>query len=51
MAAQIRPDEKLKKIAYKILKTPESLQQKTDRVPSQKRLNAWLVNSSYTALR
>lgn len=46
MPGQIRPEKKLMKVVYEILKTPKPLQQKLDKEPDQKRLNAWRVDSS-----
>lgn len=46
MPGQIRPDEKMMRVAYKILKTPKKLQQSNDKEPDKKRLNAWRVDSS-----
>ncbi len=46
MPAQVRPIEKLAKLAYKILKVPKEQQQKNDGKPTQKRLTAWMVDSS-----
>jgi hypothetical protein len=51
MPGQIRPDAKLKKLAYKILQTPKELQQKNTPKPSEKRYNAWHINSSWATLR
>lgn len=46
MPGQIRPDKALRKVAYKILKTPKDLQQKDDRRPAAERVEAWKINSS-----
>lgn len=46
MPGQIRPEKKLMKVVYQILKTPKHLQQKLDKEPDAKRLNAWRVDSS-----
>ena len=46
MPGQIRPDKKLLKLAYKILQTDKSLQQKDNKAPSDKRIEAWKINSS-----
>lgn len=45
MPGQIRPDAKVRKIAYKILKTPKDLQQKDNPEPSKKRYESWKVDS------
>lgn len=45
MPGQIRPIEKVKKIAYKILKTPKDLQQKENPVPDKKRYESWKIDS------
>lgn len=46
MPAQIRPIEKLAKLAYKILNVPKEQQQKNTGKPTEKRLRAWAVDSS-----
>lgn len=46
MPGQIRPDKALMKVAYKILKTPKKLQQGNDKEPSEKRIQAWKIDSS-----
>lgn len=45
MPGQIRPIVKIKKVAYKILKTPKDLQQKDNPEPDKKRYEAWRVDS------
>lgn len=45
MPGQIRPIPKVRKIAYKILKTPKDLQQKDNPEPSKKRYESWKVDS------
>jgi hypothetical protein len=49
MAAWLRPSEKLAKVAYKILKTPKELRQRNDKEPSDKRIEAWKINTSTTS--
>lgn len=46
MPGQIRPDKKIMKAAYKILKTPKDLQQSDNKEPNPRRLKAWRVDSS-----
>ena len=46
MPGQIRPDHKLMKLAYKILKTPVKLQQKDEKEPNDKRIKSWTIDSS-----
>ena len=46
MPGQIRPDEKMMKVVYKILKTPKKLQQRNEREPSDRRLQSWKIDSS-----
>lgn len=45
MAAAVRPNNKGKKIAYDILKTPKNLQQYTQLKPSKKQRTAWFKDS------
>ena len=49
MAAQIRPNAKLMKAAFKILKTPKTLQQKWDKHPTAKRRYEWNVDQNTSA--
>jgi hypothetical protein len=49
MPGQIRPDTKVMKVAYKILKTPKKLQQGNEKEANKKRLEAWRVDSSVSA--
>lgn len=51
MAGQIRPNSKLMKIAYTLLQTPSTMRQKNDKVPNEKRIAAWKINSSISAQR
>jgi hypothetical protein len=48
MPGQIRPVEKVSKVAFKILKTPVALQQKNNPEPSKKRYQAWNVDTWIT---
>ncbi len=41
MPGQIRPDEKLAKIVYKVLKTPKDLQQKNTVKPTERQMREW----------
>jgi hypothetical protein len=45
MPGQLRPDEKLAKIAYSLLKTPKDQQQKNDPKPTEEQLHRWFVDS------
>lgn len=45
-AGTIRPNKKAMKIAYRLLKTPKELQQKTEPRPSNKRIYEWFRDSS-----
>jgi hypothetical protein len=45
MPGQIRPDKKLMKLVYKILKTPKNLQQENQTIASHKRQREWNVDS------
>jgi len=45
MAGQIRPDKKLMKLVYKIMKTPKDLQQDNERVVSAKKQKEWFIDS------
>jgi len=49
MPAQIRPNLKLAKIAYKILQTPKELQQKDIKRPTKREVREWATTtpSSY----
>ena len=44
MAQAIRPDLKLAQVAYKLLKTDESLQQKKQYKPTEKQKQEWASN-------
>lgn len=46
MAAAVRPNNKGKKIAYDILKTPKNLRQYTQVHPSKKQQVAWYKDTS-----
>lgn len=46
MPGQIRPEKKVMKVAYQILKTPKPLRQSEQKEPDPKRLFAWRVDSS-----
>lgn len=46
MPGMIRPNKKAMQIAYKILKTPKSRQQKVDKNPKQKKKEEWFRDSS-----
>jgi hypothetical protein len=46
MAGMIRPDEKMAKLAYKILKTPKDQQQQNQPSPPEKLIKQWWVDSS-----
>jgi len=48
MAGQIRPDKKLMKLAYKILKTPKDRQQ-DNKKPTERQMREWSVNNSTSA--
>ena len=41
MAQAPRPNEKLAKLAYKILNTPKDLRQDNEKKPSRKRIQGW----------
>ncbi len=45
MPGQIRPIEKLVKIVNKILEKPKDKQQKNENRPSDKRIEAWRIDS------
>lgn len=45
MAGQIRPDEKLAKLAYKLLGTPKDQQQKDTPKPTDDQKKRWYVDS------
>jgi hypothetical protein len=45
MPGQIRPIEKLVKVVNKILEKPKDKQQKNDQRPSDKRIEAWRIDS------
>lgn len=45
MPGQIRPDKKMIKVLNQILEKPKDLQQKNEKVPSEKRRQAWMINS------
>lgn len=45
MAQGPRPNEKAKKIAYKILKTPKDLQQRDEPVPPAELIREWYRDS------
>ena len=49
MASQIRPDKKLMKLAYKLMKTAKSAQQHNDKKPDEKRRQQWMLDSSATS--
>lgn len=46
MPGQIRPLEKIRKVAYKILKTPKELQQDNQPEVSKRRFRRWKIDSS-----
>lgn len=46
MPGMIRPNKKMAKIAYKILKTPKDLRQNAQKRPSDKMVRAWFRDSS-----
>jgi hypothetical protein len=46
MPGQIRPDKKMMKTVYTILKTPKKLQQSNTEEPNPRRLNEWRIDSS-----
>lgn len=46
MPAQVRPDKKAMKIAYKILETPKGLQQSTTSKVDKDRLREWELDSN-----
>lgn len=43
--ASFRPHKNLMKIAYKVLRTPKSLQQNTENKPSAKMIKEWYKDS------
>ena len=45
MAATVRPNNKAKKIAYNILKTPKNLRQYTQPEPTKKQRKEWFKDS------
>lgn len=46
MPGQIRPIEKLVKVMNNILKKPKNQQQKNDKKPDDRRIEAWKIDSS-----
>lgn len=48
MAGQLRPDKKLMKLAYKLLKTPKDRQQENKK-PTERQMREWSVNNSTSA--
>ena len=51
MPAQLRPDMKIAKIAYKLLKTQQDLQQKNTPLPTEKQREEWQTTYSKSAAR
>lgn len=45
MPGQIRPIQKLVKVVNKILQKPKDKQQRDDKEPSDKRIEAWRIDS------
>ncbi len=46
MAGQIRRNNELTKLAYKILKTEKDQQQKNQKVPPERLVRQWWIDSS-----
>jgi hypothetical protein len=46
MPGGIRPNKKLNKLLYALLKTPHSLQQKDEKEATKKQKEAWFKDSS-----
>lgn len=46
MPGAIRPNEKLAKIVYKLLKTPKEMQQHNTRKPTEEQKQRWFKDSS-----
>lgn len=46
MPGAVRPNKKMAKLAYKILKTPKDQQQENQPRPSERHVREWWVDSS-----
>lgn len=51
MPAQLRPDMKLAKVAYKLLKTPKDQEQKNTPNPTEKQRREWQTTYAQSANR
>lgn len=51
MPGQLRPIEKLAKVAYRILKVDQDKQQKNTHQPDERRLREWSVSYRRTNVR
>lgn len=48
MAGQIRPNKKMAKIVYSLLKTPKELQQQDTKKPTERQIREWQSDARFT---